>query len=47
MDEPLTEVTGAQVRTWARAHGHDVSGRGRLPEHGIMAYRDAHAPGGQ
>ncbi|MER7132361.1 AAA domain-containing protein, partial [Streptosporangium saharense] len=43
----LTGVTGAQVRAWARAHGHDVSDRGRLPEHVIMAYRDAHAPGGQ
>ncbi|MEV7010525.1 histone-like nucleoid-structuring protein Lsr2 [Streptosporangium sp. NPDC051022] len=38
-------ATVAQVRAWAREHGHDVSDRGRLPEHVVTAYQHAHAPG--
>ncbi|MFD0883426.1 histone-like nucleoid-structuring protein Lsr2 [Streptosporangium algeriense] len=38
-------VTTAQVRIWARDHGHDVSDRGRLPEHVITAYQSAHQGG--
>ncbi|MET8337651.1 AAA domain-containing protein [Streptosporangium canum] len=39
-----TGATAAQVRVWAREHGHDVSDRGRLPEHVVTAYQHAHAP---
>ena len=40
--EPDREPTAAQVRAWARAAGHAVSDRGRLPADLWEAYRDAH-----
>jgi superfamily II DNA or RNA helicase len=40
--EPDREPTAAQVRAWARAAGHAVSNRGRLPADLWEAYRDAH-----
>jgi hypothetical protein len=30
---PASAPTPAQVRVWARAHGHEVSDRGRVPQH--------------
>jgi superfamily II DNA or RNA helicase len=36
------EPSAAQVRTWARAVGHAVSDRGRLPAGLWQAYHDAH-----
>jgi hypothetical protein len=41
-DEPGREPTAAQVRAWARAAGHAVSARGRLPADLWQVYRDAH-----
>ena len=35
------EVTASAVREWARANGHQVSGRGRLPAELVEAYRTA------
>jgi superfamily II DNA or RNA helicase len=40
--EAAGEPTTAQVRAWARAHGHAVSDRGRLPAALWEAYREAH-----
>ncbi|HOF63192.1 MAG TPA: Lsr2 family protein [Dermatophilaceae bacterium] len=34
---------GAMVREWARANGHDVSDRGRVPSSVQAAYDKAHA----
>lgn len=32
----------AEIREWARQHGHKVSERGRIPGHIIEQYRAAH-----
>ncbi|WP_251151389.1 Lsr2 family protein [Cellulosimicrobium sp. Marseille-Q4280] len=32
----------AAVRTWARENGHEVSGRGRIPQGVLAAYEAAH-----
>ncbi len=32
----------ARIREWARANGHEVSDRGRLPATIVQAYEDAH-----
>lgn len=33
----------AEIRRWARDHGHKVSDRGRIPDTIMDAYQDAHA----
>lgn len=35
-------VTPAQVRTWAREHGHKVPSRGAVPGHIVDAFEHAH-----
>ncbi|MBO3143008.1 histone-like nucleoid-structuring protein Lsr2 [Dermatophilus congolensis] len=30
------------IRQWARAHGHEINERGRIPAHLERAYREAH-----
>jgi hypothetical protein len=37
------EVTQA-IREWARANGHDIADRGRIPAAVLEAYDDAHQP---
>jgi len=37
------EPTAAEVRAWARAAGHPVAARGRLPDDLWQVYRDAHS----
>jgi hypothetical protein len=33
----------AQIREWARSHGHKVNERGRIPANVVEAYEKAHA----
>lgn len=33
--------TGASIREWARANGHEISERGRIPEEIVTAYNEA------
>jgi DNA polymerase-3 subunit epsilon len=40
-------ISPSAVRAWARANGHDVGERGRLPADLTEAYRRAHQPTGQ
>jgi len=40
-------ISPAAVRTWARANGHEVGERGRLPAELTEAYRRAHEPASQ
>lgn len=42
---PRTSIRPADIRTWARAHGHDVPDRGRIPVEIIQAYEQAHPTG--
>lgn len=35
----------SEVRAWAKANGHEVNGRGRLPAEVVAAYNAANLPG--
>lgn len=45
---PAAEATinNDAIRAWARANGHDVSDRGRVPANVKEAFDQAHAPSG-
>jgi len=38
----MTEPSAAEIRAWARANGHAVAGRGRIPAAAVAAYVAAH-----
>lgn len=38
----MTREKSAEIRAWAKAHGHPVSERGRIAASIVQAYEDAH-----
>jgi len=42
---PAPEPTPSQIRDWARAHGIQLSDKGRIPKDVVHRYREAHALG--
>lgn len=44
--QPQSKSEREQIRQWARANGHTVADRGRIPATVVDAYRRAHAAGG-
>lgn len=38
----MAEISGAEIRAWARANGHVVADRGRIPADVVAAYAAAH-----
>jgi uncharacterized protein YhaN len=46
-ERPSVTADGAQIREWARAQGHEVGERGRLPTHIVAAYRAQHRDPGE
>lgn len=47
LPEGVDAVSAPQFRSWARANGHEVKDRGRVPEHIKAAYREAHRVSGR
>lgn len=45
--QPARDYDPAEVRTWARAHGHSVPDRGQVPKAAVDAWREAQAGGGR
>lgn len=40
---PANREQTKAIREWARGQGHDLSDRGRIPQHIITAFEEAHA----
>lgn len=41
---PANREQTKAIREWARGQGHDLADRGRIPQHIIDAFEEAHAP---
>lgn len=41
-DEPPAAGAREDIRSWARANGHEIGDRGRIPQAVVDAYADAH-----
>jgi Lsr2 len=37
-----TTISTAQIRAWAKDHGHEISELGRIPDTVLAAYERAH-----
>lgn len=41
---PANREQTKAIREWARQQGHNLSDRGRIPQHIVQEFEDAHAP---